>query len=124
MKIYIDSAQVSTWSLPVGCPAVSGVTTNPTLVYQAGLPVTLASYERLLQSARDHGFSELMLQLPYSDSALALQWVERLRSVAYPLQVQLTIKLPCHVAWLPCKRPGRRCCSPDFPTASSLLLPG
>ena len=102
MKIYIDSAHVPSWTLPAGCPAVCGVTTNPTLVYQAGLPVTLASYERLLQSAADHGLPELMLQLPYSDSALALQWVERLRSVADQRQVRLTIKLPCHADWLGC----------------------
>jgi len=49
LKLYLDSAQVSTWALPAGCPPVVGVTTNPSLVFQAGLPVTLATYVHLLQ---------------------------------------------------------------------------
>ena len=102
MNIYLDSAQVSAWALPAGCPAIQGVTTNPSLVYQAGLPVTLATYERLLQAAGDHGLTELMLQLPASDPAQAVQWVAHLREVAAKAGVQLTIKLPCHPDWLPC----------------------
>ena len=102
MNLYLDSARVKTWALPAGCPAIQGVTTNPSLVYQAGLPVTLATYERLLQAAGDHGLAELMLQLPASDPAQAVQWVEQLRAVAAKAGVQLTIKLPCHPEWLPC----------------------
>jgi transaldolase len=102
LKIYLDSAQVSTWTLPAGCPSVQGVTTNPSLVFQAGLPVTLATYERLIQAAADHGMAELMLQLPSNDTVQALQWLERLRVVAGRLHVRLTIKLPCHPDWLPC----------------------
>ena len=104
MNIYLDSAQVGAWALPPGCPAVQGVTTNPTLVYQAGLPVTLATYVHLLQAAGDHGLAELMLQLPMPDPTQALQWLERLREVALQARVRLTIKLPCHPDWLPCIR--------------------
>ena len=102
MKIFLDSAQAADWSLPAGCPAVQGVTTNPSLVFQAGLPVTLASYERLLEAAADHGMAELMLQLPDADAAIALQWVHHLRALAAKRGVQLTIKLPCHPDWLAC----------------------
>ena len=101
MKIYLDSAQVSTWKLPVGSPAIQGVTTNPSLVFQAGLPVNLATYLQLIQAAADHGFAELMLQLPTNDANLALQWLDQLRAAAETAHVSLTIKLPCHPDWLP-----------------------
>ena len=101
MKIYLDSAQVSAWKLPAGCPAIQGVTTNPSLVFQAGLPVNLATYLRLIQTAADHGMPELMLQLPNNDATLALQWLDQLRPAAENANVRLTIKLPCHPDWLP-----------------------
>lgn len=104
MKIYLDSAQVNAWRLPAGCPSVQGVTTNPTLVYQAGLPVTLATYTYLLKATADHSMAELMLQLPNHDPVQALQWVDSLRATAQAAQVKMTIKLPCHPDWLPCIR--------------------
>jgi transaldolase len=102
MKIYLDSARVASWALPAGCPPVRGVTTNPTLVFQAGLPVTLATYVHLLQAAGDHGLAELMLQLPSPDARQAAEWQAALQAKATDLKVALTIKLPCHPDWLPC----------------------
>lgn len=101
MKIYLDSAQISSWKLPAGCPTVRGVTTNPSLVFQAGLPVDLDTYLQLIQAAADHGFPELMLQLPNNDPTLALKWLDQLRAAAGNANVRLTIKLPCHPDWLP-----------------------
>ena len=102
MKLYLDSAQETSWTLPAGCPPVVGVTTNPSLVYQAGLPVTLATYLRLLQAAGAHGLAELMLQVPSADPVQALRWLEELHLAADRAQVRLTIKLPCHPDCLPC----------------------
>lgn len=102
MHIYLDSADANSWALPPGCPPVAGATTNPSLIHQAGLPVSLAAYERLLQAAGDHGLAELMLQLPSRDPALARQWLVRLQHSATRARVRLTIKLPCHPDWLPC----------------------
>lgn len=102
MKIYLDSAHVDSWALPAGCPPVCGVTTNPTLVFQAGLPVTLPTYLQLLQAAADHGMAELMLQLPSPNVQLATEWQAALQSKAAVLKVALTIKLPCHPDWLQC----------------------
>ncbi len=101
MKIYLDSALASAWKLPAGCPAIQGVTTNPSLIYQAGLPVNLATYLQLIQAAADHGMAELMLQLPANDAHLALQWLDQLRPAAENANLRLTIKLPCHPDWLP-----------------------
>lgn len=104
MKIYLDSAQTGSWKLPAGCPSVQGVTTNPSLVHQAGLPVNLPSYLDLLRAAADHGFAELMLQLPDKDLALAATWLEALRALSQRLSVQLTVKLPCAPEWEACIR--------------------
>lgn len=102
MKVFLDSALASAWTLPAGCPPVQGITTNPTLVLQAGLPVTLATYTGLLRAASDAGLAELMLQLPRPDVAEALQWLEVLQATAAAARVKLTIKLPCHPDWLAC----------------------
>lgn len=104
MKIYIDSAQLSAWRLPTACPPVVGVTTNPSLVCQANLPVTLATYLTLLKAAGEHGMAELMLQLPSPDPDQARQWLMHLQPAAEDARVNMTIKLPCHPDWLPCIR--------------------
>jgi transaldolase len=102
MNIYLDSADAKSWALPPGCPPVVGVTTNPSLIHQAGLPVNLATYERLLQAVGEQGLAELMLQLPASAPVLARQWVVRLQHSAMRARVRMTIKVPCHPDWLPC----------------------
>jgi transaldolase len=100
LNVFLDSAVASSWHLPAGCPPVLGITTNPTLVLQAGLPVTLGSYTGLVQAVADSGLAELMLQLPRTDLAEALQWHGSLQRTASDLGVTLTIKLPCHPDWL------------------------
>lgn len=119
MNIYLDSAQVPSWILPAGCPAVRGVTTNPSLVFQAGLSVTLPSYLGLLQAAADHGFAELMLQLPSADLGEATKWIDTLRTAADAARVQLTIKLPCAPEWEPCIRQVRQSGQPILLTGLS-----
>jgi transaldolase len=104
VKIFLDSARLASWSLPPGCPPVAGVTTNPTLVLQAGLSVTLASYKGLLEAAARSGLAELMLQLPDRDPQEAVRWVRVLQRCAVAATVKLTIKLPCHPSWLDCIR--------------------
>ena len=102
MDIYLDSADTSQWALPAGCPPVVGVTTNPSLVFQAGLPVNLASYVRLVRGAGATGMGQLMVQLPSNDVEAAHGWVEKLQAVATQERVSLTIKLPCHPSWIDC----------------------
>nr|WP_315494732.1 transaldolase family protein [uncultured Rhodoferax sp.] len=104
MKIYLDSAHVGSWKLPSGCPAVRGVTTNPSLVHQAGLPVNLLTYLDLLRATADHGFAELMLQLPSNDLTQAELWLDSLQELSQRLPVQLTVKLPCAPDWEACVR--------------------
>jgi transaldolase len=99
MKLYIDSAAHSEWKLPPGCPPVQGVTTNPTLVLRAGLPVNLPAYRRLVAQAGECGLPELMLQLPQPDVAQGMAWLDALQPDAERAAVHLTIKLPCHPDW-------------------------
>jgi len=104
VDIYLDTADASQWTLPAGCPPVVGITTNPSLVFQAGLPVSLASYERLVQAAGAAGMAQIMVQLPGNEIAASRSWVEKLQSVASRERVALTIKLPCHPRWTECIR--------------------
>ena len=104
MDIYLDCADSSQWALPAGCPPVVGVTTNPSLVFQAGLSVSLATYKSLVDAAGAHGLAQLMVQLPSPDVAQAQAWVGDLQARAAKAGVQLTIKLPCQPAWLGCIR--------------------
>ena len=99
MKLYLDSADARQWVLPAGCPPVQGVTTNPTLVMQAGLPVSLQGYLTLVAQAGEAHIPELMLQLPRADSREAAQWLEALLPAVAQARVQLTIKLPCDPGW-------------------------
>ena len=104
MKFYLDSADARQWALPAGCPPVQGVTTNPTLVMQAGLPVSLSGYLKLVAQAGEAKLPELMLQLPQADAGDAAQWLEELLPAAAQARVRLTIKLPCHPDWQPVLR--------------------
>ncbi len=119
MKIYLDSARADQRKLPAGCPAVAGVTTNPSLVHQAGLPVTLPTYEHLVQAVADRGIAELMRQLPTADPDEALRWQARLHALAQQHRVTLTIKLPCHPDWLPAIGAMRQAAQPVLLTGLS-----
>jgi transaldolase len=104
MKFYLDCADARQWALPSGCPPVQGVTTNPTLVMQAGLSVSLPGYLQLVAQAGEAKLPELMLQLPRADVGEAAQWLEALLPAAAQARVRLTIKLPCHPDWQPVLR--------------------
>ena len=101
MKLYLDTAEIRHWQLPAGCPPVQGITTNPTLIQQAGLPVTLETYLHLLKKAGLLRLPELMLQLPHPDVAESHEWLSHLLPAAGQSGVRLTIKLPCHPDWEP-----------------------
>lgn len=104
MKLFLDSADAAQWALAPGSPPVQGVTTNPTLILQAGLQVRLASYQRLIDQAAAAQMPELMLQLPAADVVQALEWTSALSKQAKAAGVVLTLKLPCHPAWEPVAR--------------------
>lgn len=99
LKLFVDSADAAQWHLPPGCPRVQGVTTNPSIVLQAKLPVSLDGYCGLVQRAAALGVAELMLQLPQAGVPEAQHWLGVLQPLAVASGVQLTFKLPCHPDW-------------------------
>ncbi len=119
MKIYLDSAIVSSWRPLAGCPPIQGATTNPSLMYQAGLAVNLPTYLKLVHSAGEAQLAELMLQMPSGDPSQALHWLDALRPAAERAEVALTIKLPCHPEWLTCIRALKQEGQPVLLTALS-----
>ena len=90
--------------LACGLPAGAGRDHHPTLVMQAGLPVNLAAYLKLVSQAGAARLPELMLQLPRANVGEAAQWLEVLLPEAEHAGVRLTIKLPCHPDWQPVLR--------------------
>lgn len=76
-----------------------GITTNPSLVHAAALPVALDAYLQLIQRTQQQGLAELMLQLPSPDVEEALHWSSILKAAALDACIELTIKLPCHPDW-------------------------
>ena len=99
MILFLDSADAGLWTLAPGCAPVRGITTNPTLVHAAKLAVTLPTYLALIRSVQAAGLTELMLQLPGADVALARAWCSELQAAAVQAHVTLTVKLPCHPDW-------------------------
>jgi transaldolase len=106
MQLFLDTANTAEWSLPAGCAPIAGVTTNPTLIHQAGLPLTLVTYEVLIAQAIAAKLPALMLQLPDSNPTQALAWANALVSQAGGLA--LTFKLPCHPDWQACHKALKR----------------
>ncbi|MEY2696868.1 MAG: Fructose-6-phosphate aldolase 1 [Pseudomonadota bacterium] len=100
MRIYLDTADPTLWSLPEGCPALHGVTTNPTLIHRAGFPVTLETYRHLVHQAGVRRIPELMLQAPRPDPEEISAWLEELLPAAAISRTRLVIKVPCHPGWL------------------------
>jgi transaldolase len=100
MHLFLDTANTQEWQLPAGCAPLAGVTTNPTLIMQAGLPLTLASYQALVVQAQAIALPALMLQLPSANPTQALAWAKALSPLGGELA--LTFKLPCHPDWQAC----------------------
>jgi transaldolase len=99
MRIYLDTADPTLWALPEGCPALHGVTTNPTLVHRAGFPVTLETYLYLVDQAGVRRIPELMLQAPRPDPEEISAWLEKLLPAAAIGRTRLVVKVPCHPGW-------------------------
>jgi transaldolase len=108
MQLYLDTANTAEWTLPSGCPPIAGVTTNPTLIHAAGLPLTLATYESLIASAVVAQLPALMLQLPSSNPTQALAWANSLAPLSGDFDLELTFKLPCHPDWQACHKALKR----------------
>lgn len=61
-RFFIDSADTQTWRRFSAEGWLYGATTNPTLLSRAGLACDLRTAERLVETARELGLAELMIQ--------------------------------------------------------------
>lgn len=69
LKLLVDTADVSTWERLLPSGVFYGVTTNPKLIHQAGLPCSLESLRGLARSAFALGANEIHLQVWGTQSA-------------------------------------------------------
>ena len=99
MKLYLDSADPAQWAGTLGWPALAGVTTNPSLIHQAGRAVNTETHLALIAQAGQCGLRELMLQMPRASRAEVQACLAQWLPAAQAAQLQLTIKLPCHPQW-------------------------
>jgi len=63
LKLLVDTAEVSIWERLLPSGVFFGVTTNPKLINQAGLPCTIESLHRLARTAFELGANEIHLQV-------------------------------------------------------------
>jgi transaldolase len=90
LRLYIDSTDRATWEhfLPTGL--FYGVTTNPKLLHQAGIPCTAQNLTKLAQAAFELGAQEIHLQVWGGETAPMLA-VGRELAVIDP---RVSVKVP------------------------------
>ena len=91
LRLFLDSADPQAWSewLPTGL--FHGITTNPTLLKQAGQPCRLDHLRQLSMRARELGCRELHLQAWGGDTVGYLACGQALAALAPDV---VTVKLP------------------------------
>ena len=91
LRLFLDSADPEAWSQWLPSGLFHGITTNPTLLKQAGQPCCLEHLRELSQRAQDLGCRELHLQAWGGDAASYLACGRQLAALA---PGQITVKLP------------------------------
>jgi transaldolase len=100
VKLLVDTAEVSQWERLLPSGVFYGVTTNPKLINQAGLPCTLDSLRSLARDAFDLGANEIHLQVWGMDSG---EMLERGLELA-AIDPRVRVKVPGTPAGFPCAR--------------------
>ena len=92
LRLFLDSADPQAWSQWLPSGLFHGITTNPTLLKQAGQPCRLEHLRQLSQQALDLGCRELHLQAWGGDAASYLACGRQLASLALgPIVVKLPV---------------------------------
>jgi transaldolase len=100
LKLLVDTADVSVWERLLPSGVFYGVTTNPKLVNQAGLPYTLETLRKLAGSAFALGANEIHLQVWGTDS---LDMLSRGRALA-AIDPRVRVKVPGTRLGFPCAK--------------------
>ena len=91
LRLFLDSADPQAWSQWLPSGLFHGITTNPTLLKQAGQPCHLDHLRQLSQRAMELGCRELHLQAWGGDAASYLACGRQLAALA---PGQIAVKLP------------------------------
>jgi transaldolase len=100
LKLLVDTAEVSTWERLLPSGVFYGVTTNPKLINQAGLPCTVESLNNLAQAAFECGANEIHLQVWGEKTAEMLTIGRELAAI----DARVRVKVPGIRAGFPCAR--------------------
>jgi transaldolase len=100
LKLLVDTADVSVWERLLPSGVFYGVTTNPKLVNQAGLPYTLETLRKLAGSAFALSANEIHLQVWGTDS---LDMLSRGRALA-AIDPRVRVKVPGTRLGFPCAK--------------------
>lgn len=121
LRLYLDSADGATWQrlLPTGI--FYGVTTNPKLLYQEGIPCTVANLAKLAGAAFDHQAQEIHLQVWGEDTESMLAIGREIAAIDH----RVSVKVPITPAGIVCARQlieeGNRVTLTAVHSASQLL---
>lgn len=93
-RLYIDSVEPADWDFCRRGGWLHGITTNPSILAQAGRKVDLATAETLVAGARERGINEIQLQATGEDATTLLVNGRALRA----LSDRVTVKVPATAA--------------------------
>ena len=91
-RIFLDSADTTTWASVLGTGAFHGVTTNPLLLERAGLACTVRILADLAMRAREEGAREIHLQAWGEDATTLAGRGAELAALADGIEV--AVKVP------------------------------
>lgn len=100
LKLLVDTADVSVWERLLPSGVFYGVTTNPKLINQAGLPCTLDSLRDLARSAFGLGANEIHLQVWGTESSEMLDLGRELAVI----DPRVRVKVPGTRLGFPCAK--------------------
>jgi len=100
LKLLVDTAEISSWEKLLPSGVFYGVTTNPKLINQAGLPCTLECLHSLSRTAFSLGANEIHLQVWGSETSEMLDIGRELAAI----DARVRVKVPGIRPGFPCAR--------------------
>lgn len=93
MKLYLDTADTTSWDdlMPTGL--FHGITTNPLLAARAGLDYPKIDWSDLASRARDLGAKELHVQV-YGPAECYMDWAGKLYEIGKTVGIETVVKIP------------------------------
>ena len=100
LRLYIDTTDADAWQRTLASGFFYGVTTNPKLLYQAGIPNTIENLAGLAHTAFDLGAQEIHLQVWGGETEPMLAIGLQLAAI----DPRVSVKVPITEAGLLCAR--------------------